>query len=185
MRKFKGTRVGNYAVVEEYGRYKDTDYCVLLFKDGHRCACVDATKIFNDLYDENDDRIQHIDVHGGFTYCGDRFDDGRTWLGWDYMHYGDDIVTPEIMRNRFPENYYSYSKYYEKELLAIRPVNGRVYRKYYDLVRIVMECWYAISALKQAELYTKIKEALYESKLDYSDCDYAMTIIERVLREDN
>lgn len=177
----KGSRVGTIAVIEEFGTYKDTDYCVLLFKDGHRCAYVDVSNIFDSIEDYDDERIQHIDVHGGFTYCGDRLADGRTWLGWDYMHLGDDIVTPEIMYNRMPENYSDYQKLYRSEKI----LRGGTKQNYYDLVRIVMECWYAISALKQADLYTKIKEALYDSKLDYPDCDYALTIIERVLREDN
>lgn len=33
-----------------------------------------------------------LDVHGGVTFYGDLNNDGKTWVGFDTAHYGDDNV---------------------------------------------------------------------------------------------
>ncbi len=77
------------------GEYKCHKF-VILSLSTHPTAYVE-NKI--NALDYDDERLDDIEVHGGFTYCGgahwDKTDD-TNYLGWDYTHlYDYNALIPE------------------------------------------------------------------------------------------
>lgn len=65
------------------GIYKDYKFFIISY-GSHPCAYVENKKNYKD-YDC--DELINIDVHGGFTFCGEKC--GVNCIGWDYNHLGD------------------------------------------------------------------------------------------------
>ena len=53
----------------------------------------------------DDERLDIISVHGGFTYFGESYwnNENNTYLGWDYAHYMDyagyEVLFPACIRS--------------------------------------------------------------------------------------
>lgn len=74
--------------VQERGGYKGFSYEIVSYRT-HPCAYVEIPKnhrLFNVSYK---DIKEDIDVHGGITYSGDKYENLSWWIGWDYAHAGD------------------------------------------------------------------------------------------------
>lgn len=83
------------------GEYKGYKFCILNLGT-HPTAYVEC-KIEN-CNGYEDERLDDISVHGGFTYFGKGFwDKESSYLGWDYAHYMDyagyELMYPESMRS--------------------------------------------------------------------------------------
>ena len=70
------------------GEYKGYKFCVMSLGT-HPTAYVECKLENCNSY--NDERLDDISVHCGFTYLGKAYwdDDGVIYLGWDYAHYCD------------------------------------------------------------------------------------------------
>ena len=71
------------------GEYKGHKFCIMNLGT-HPTAYVE-NKIIN-LCSYDDERLDKIEVHGGFTYFGDSYwdeTDKTIYLGWDYGHCWD------------------------------------------------------------------------------------------------
>lgn len=74
--------------VFERGGYKGYSYEIVSYGT-HPCAYVEIPRnhrLFNIRYV---DIKGDIDVHGGITYSGDKYENLSWWIGWDYAHIGD------------------------------------------------------------------------------------------------
>ena len=72
------------------GEYKGHKY-VILSLGSHPTAYVENKIGVADYWDNI---LDDIEVHGGFTYCGNAYwdetnSDKTNYLGWDYAHLGD------------------------------------------------------------------------------------------------
>lgn len=65
------------------GIYKDYKFFIISY-GSHPCAYVENKKNYKDF---DCDELINIDVHGGFTFCGEKC--GVNCIGWDYNHLGD------------------------------------------------------------------------------------------------
>lgn len=85
----------------EQGCYKGYKY-VILNLGTHPTAYVE-NKLHVDSY--ADDKLTDIDVHGGFTYLGQRLfrcGDATEYIGWDYAHWDDFCgFAPEVGGKRW------------------------------------------------------------------------------------
>ena len=70
--------------------YKNYHYLIISY-GSHPCAYVRIPKEHKYYKQEYDDIP--IEVHGGLTYSGTRWNDAY-WIGWDYAHYQD--YTPAL-----------------------------------------------------------------------------------------
>ena len=69
------------------GEYKGYKFCILTLGT-HPTAYVECKLKNCNSY--NDERLDKISVHGGFTYFGNGFwDTENKYLGWDYAHFMD------------------------------------------------------------------------------------------------
>lgn len=83
------------------GEHKGYKFCILNLGT-HPTAYVECK--LDDCNDYGDERLDNINVHGGFTYFGEGFwDKGTTYLGWDYAHFMDyagyEEMFPAYMRS--------------------------------------------------------------------------------------
>ena len=85
------------------GQYLGYKFCIMNLGT-HPTAYVECK--FDDLKSYNDERIDDVAVHGGFTYLGEAYwdkEDKTTYLGWDYAHYMDyagyEEIFPDDLRN--------------------------------------------------------------------------------------
>ena len=85
----------------EQGCYKGYKY-VILNLGTHPTAYVE-NKLHVNSY--ADDKLTDINVHGGFTYLGQRLfhcGDATEYIGWDYAHYDDFCgFAPEVGGKRW------------------------------------------------------------------------------------
>lgn len=101
-----------YQLVDE-GVYEGIKYFIVSYGT-HPCAYIENVWKFDD-YD--DDRLYEIEVHGGFTFLGER--EQTNCLGWDYAHYCD---------------YYEYPTN-----IAIAPISGLRRWMYEDILEEVKD----------------------------------------------
>ena len=74
--------------IEKEDGYMGYHYVVTFNAMGIRCGYVEIPED-HPYYDiDNYDEIP-IDCHGGLTFAGDRFDDGKYYIGFDCGHAGD------------------------------------------------------------------------------------------------
>ena len=86
----------------------------------------------------NDERLDDVCVHGGFTYYGEVMWatlDNKKFLGWDYAHYGDYVGYEQLL----PSQYRNGGKKWTTE-------------------EIYEEVKYAIEGLEMVRKTSKIKE---------------------------
>ena len=116
------------AEVLHSGEYKGYKFCILNLGT-HPTAYVEC-KIENcNGYD--DERLDTIKVHGGFTYFDDGFwDKENKYLGWDYAHCMDyagyEVMFPECMRSAGAKKWTTTEIYEEvknvvDQLIALHP----------------------------------------------------------------
>jgi len=71
-----------------------------------------------DIYGEDTaadvDLVRDLEVHGGVTYTGRRFDDGEWYIGFDCAHVGDLFIDEEIFM-RSPDSRYRDLEYVQEE----------------------------------------------------------------------
>lgn len=64
--------------------------CIILSLGSHPTAYIENKMAITDYYDC---RLDNVEVHGGFTYCGkghwNEESKKTSWLGWDYAHGND------------------------------------------------------------------------------------------------
>lgn len=101
----------SYHLIDE-GIYKGIKYFIISYGT-HPCAYIENVWKFDD-YD--DDRLYEIEVHGGFTFLGER--ERTNCLGWNYAHYCD---------------------YYEYPNIAIAPISGLRRWMYEDILEEVKD----------------------------------------------
>lgn len=77
------------------GEYKGYKFCILNMGT-HPTAYVECKLKNCNSYD--DERLDRISVHGGFTFIGEGYwgDRNNKYLGWDYAHLGDYAGYEEI-----------------------------------------------------------------------------------------
>lgn len=98
------------------GEYKGYKFCILNLGT-HPTAYVEC-KLEN-CCSYNDERLDNISVHGGFTYFGEGYWDKneKNYLGWDYAHYldyaGYELMFPKSMRS-FGNKKWTTSEIYEE-----------------------------------------------------------------------
>jgi hypothetical protein len=97
------------------GEYKGYKFCILNLGT-HPTAYVEC-KIENcDSY--NDERLDNITVHGGFTYLGNGIGNVEDkYLGWDYAHFMDyggyEEKFPLHLRNNYSKKWTTAEIYEE------------------------------------------------------------------------
>ncbi len=92
-------------VVEAKGNHNGREYMVTLCSSGFRCGYinVDGTPWAN--MDCNDECLYNdFDCHGGVTFLGELPEAEGTWLGWDYAHNADGLVSVEELLKYFPKS---------------------------------------------------------------------------------
>ena len=98
------------------GEYKEYKFCIMSLGT-HPTAYVEC-KLEN-CYSYDDERLNDIRVHGGFTYFGESYwdCDKKMYLGWDYAHYMDyagyELMFPESMRSFGNKKWTTYEIYEE------------------------------------------------------------------------
>ena len=85
------------------GEYKEHKFCILSLGT-HPVAYVECNLEGCGSY--GDERLDTVQVHGGFTYYGESYwdkEDETIYLGWDYAHYMDyagyEVMFPACMRS--------------------------------------------------------------------------------------
>lgn len=84
------------------GQYKGYEFCILNLGT-HPTAYVECKLENCSSYE--DERLDNISVHGGFTYFGKGYweNNEKDYLGWDYAHYMDyagyELMFPETARS--------------------------------------------------------------------------------------
>ena len=83
-------RLENPIILDE-GDFENRHYCIIS-QGTHPTAYISLTELETKQSVDYDDYNDKADVHGGFTYLGKAYwnkNDKRTYVGWDYAHYGD------------------------------------------------------------------------------------------------
>lgn len=107
----------------EYGGYK---FCILNLGT-HPTAYVECKLGNCKTYD--DERLDNIRVHGGFTYFGKAYwdkGDKTHYIGWDYAHCNDyagyDVMFPESLRS-FDSKKWTTAEIFEEVKSVIDQLN--------------------------------------------------------------
>lgn len=104
------------------GEYKGYKFCILNLGT-HPTAYVEC-KIEN-CCSYNDERLDNISVHGGFTYFGKGFWDknDKDYLGWDYAHFMDyagyEENFPAHLRSSFDTKKWTTTEIFEEVKFVI------------------------------------------------------------------
>lgn len=83
-------RLENPIILDE-GDFENRHYSIIS-QGTHPTAYISLTKEELEQSNDYDDYNDKANVHGGFTYLGKAYwnkNDKRTYVGWDYAHYGD------------------------------------------------------------------------------------------------
>lgn len=86
-------------IILDEGDFENRHYCIISHGT-HPTAYISLTKQETEQSMDYDDYNDKADVHGGFTYLGKAYwneDDKKTYVGWDYAHYGDFTYNPLLI----------------------------------------------------------------------------------------
>lgn len=78
-------------IILDEGDFENRHYCIIS-QGAHPTAYISLTEEEITQSIDYDDYNDKANVHGGFTYLGKAYwnkNDKRTYVGWDYAHYGD------------------------------------------------------------------------------------------------